>query len=257
MAIVLNEREWAEEVIESRRMRAPALETLGRLARYWRQACGYQKAEIRRRLEDFVLSCDPDSVLIKWEKTIEKAVKSCDRYSLIEIESVPVTDREIETISSIGRRQEERLAFTLLCVAKYWNMASENNNCWVNEKESDLFKMANVTTRSDKRDMMFNDLYSRGLIALGKRVDSLNVQVLFMDSELDGESTVVLEVDDFRNLGNQYHMLRGESFLRCTNCGLCVKRGNGSQKYCKDCARAIYVKQSVDSVMRKRGRKSV
>jgi len=93
---------------------------------------------------------------------------------------------------------------------------------------------------------MMYDMKECGLLKFSKRVDSLSVQVLF----LYPDSPVVLHISDFRNLGNQYHMYYGESYLQCAQCGLTIKRKNNTHKYCLNCAAEMYIKKSVESVMR-------
>lgn len=248
MNIILNEREWAQAAIAARSLGAKPADTLCRIARYYYQCEGFKRKETRNKLEDFVLQCDPDAVLVKWIDIIDRAVKQAGKYPIINIDGIDITDGELDVISKIDGKQTKRLAFTLLCVAKYWNAVRETNNSWVNTPDKDIMGMANIKTSIRRQGQMFHEMKDAGYIKFSNRVDSLNIQVLFIDNE----SPVALRITDFRNLGNQYLLHCGEPYFQCTECGLTIKRNRNVHKYCPDCAAEMYIKKTVASVMRSR-----
>lgn len=249
MSIVLNEREWAQAAIEERQLGKRPTETLGRIAKYYYQVDGYTKREIRGKLEDFLLQCDPNIILQKWTEILDRAVRGCAKNKLIEVGGVNVTEAELAAVRGIEGKQLQRLAFAMLCVAKYWNAASPTNSNWVNLPDKELMGLANISTSVRRQSQFMHQLRDAGLIRYSRRVDSLNVQVTFVQ----GDSPVVATITDFRNLGNQYQMLCGERFFNCEQCGLTIKRKVNNQKYCPECASEVYIRQSVESVMHKRG----
>jgi len=80
---------------------------------------------------------------------------------------------------------------------------------------------------------MLNDLREQELIEFSRRVDNINIRVTCVDHDVE---RTVMNVCDFRNLGNQYMMFHGEPFMVCTSCGAVVRKTNNRQRYCKDCA---------------------
>ena len=98
---------------------------------------------------------------------------------------------------------------------------------------------------------MFGELRESGFIRFSKKIDNLNVQVLFIE---DGEPAV--HIQDFRNIGYQYLKYCGEPYFDCVNCGLTVKIQEPSkgrkQKYCASCAVELHTRQKIESVMRRR-----
>lgn len=232
MSIVLNEREWVENVLQAPYLGKQPLVTLGRVGRYYGQVEGYAKEEIREKLENFLLLCDPTVILPKWSDTLDKMVKQVQKYPLIQLEGVPVTCGELETIKKLEGVQVQRLAFTLLCIAKYWNLVREGNESWVNTADKEIMVMANINTSIKRQSLMIHKLHSLELVGFRKRVDSLSLQVKFVDGE--GESVAM--VQDFRNLGNQYMGLIGGGYFPCAHCGITIKRQSNAHKYCKDCA---------------------
>lgn len=250
MSIVLNEYEWAERMIRDHNLGKKPLETLTRVSKYYLKN-GYSKTEIRRLLDDFMLQCDPQVSLVHWSEVLDKVAKSAGKYPLIQMDGIDITVKELLRIEALSGKQIRRLAFTLLCVAKYWDAVSEQNNHWSNSSDKEIMQMANINTSIRRQSAMFAELKNAGLIRFSKKIDNLNVQVIFMEA---GETAI--HIQDFRNLGYQYLKYYGGAYFECANCGLTVKiqepaRGR-RQKYCPSCAVELHTKQKVESVMRRR-----
>lgn len=250
MGIVLNEREWAEKMIANHDLGKKPVETLSRVAKYYLFS-GYSKKDVRRKLETFLVQCDPNASLFYWSNALDRIVKNSDKYELIDIPRIDVTASEIEKIDRLGGKQLRRLAFTLLCVAKYWDEVSARNDHWVNTKDRDILQMANISTSIKRQSLMFSELNELSMIQFSKKIDNLNVRVLFME---DGEPAI--HIHDFRNLGYQYLRYCGEPYFECESCGIVTKiksPGSGrKQKYCPNCALEMKTRQSVNAVMRRR-----
>lgn len=250
MSLILNEYEWAENMIHERDLGNKPVETLSRVAKYY-YSNHYNKGEIRNLLDKFLLKCDPAASLPKWSDTLDKIVKSCNKYPLIVLDGVDVCESELTNIELLNGKQLKRLAFTLLCVAKYWDAVSEANNHWVNSSDKEVMQMANINTSIKRQSLMFSELRSQGFIKFSKKIDNLNVQVEFIDK---GDS--VLHIADFRNLGYQYEKYYGGPFFVCENCGQTVKMNSPSkgrrQKYCPSCAVQVRAQQNINATMRYR-----
>lgn len=250
MNIVLNEYDWAESMIKSHDLGKKPYETLCRVAKYY-YANHHSKAEVRRLLEIFLVQCDPDVSLVSWSKGLDRIVRSAEKYPISIVDGVGVSSTELEKIAMLEKRQLQRFAFTLLCVAKYWDAVSPKNNHWVNSKDKEVMRLANIGTSIERQSAMFGDLISLGYIKPSKKIDNLNVQVLFIDN-MDTR----LYIRDFRNIGYQYMKYLGGDYFECANCGIVTKARNPStgrkQKYCPACAVEIHTKQVVDAVMRRR-----
>lgn len=248
MSIVLNEREWAEGAISGRQLGKTPAETLSRVARYFYHIEGYGKQEVRRKLEEFMLQCDPRIILVKWSDLLDSIVRNVNKYPIVEVDGISITEAELSVIDALDGAQIKRLAFTLLCIAKYWNEIQSSNRNWVNTPDKDIMRMANIKTSIKRQSAMFYTLRQNGLIEFSKKVDNLNTRVKFVQQN----SPVKLYINDFRSLGNQYLMHCGGPYMQCVQCGLTVKRGRNVQKYCPDCAAEMYLKQTLASNMRHR-----
>lgn len=250
MTIVLNEHEWAEEKIKSPSLGAKPFETLSRVARYYIDK-EYSKKSTRNMLESYLLQCDPTVSLTKWSDTLDYAMTRALRNSAIKIDGINITAPEMARIDALDGTQARRLAFTLLCLAKYWDAVNTKSDHWVNNKDSEIMRMANISTSIKRQGLMYFNLNEAGMIQFSKKIDNTNVRVCFMEP---GET--VLTISDFRNLGYQYLKYHHEPYFECQNCGITTKLSNPSkgckQKYCKECAVEVAVKQRVNSVMRQR-----
>lgn len=229
--IILNERVAAIDAIENRVVGKSPARTLMRIAKYY-YAEGYKQGDIRQLLRQFMLRCNPEVRLGKWEDVIEYCVRNAGKRPLVEIESVSVTQSEMDTIKAISGGTAQRVMFTLLCLAKLGNAISTKNNNWVNREHSEIFTLANASNLDQKRRCgMLHRMWQYKLIDFSKIVDNINIRVMIIDND----SPVVLNIVDFRNLGNQYRMYRGEKYMQCECCGLVVKRTANACKYCKSC----------------------
>lgn len=241
MTFILNEHDWAADKIESGDIGKHPFETLRRVARYYMDE-GYRKDAVRKLTESFLIRCKPDASPALWMDTLDKAVAYAAKHPAVNIGKIIVTKPEMDVIDGISGVQVKRLAFTLLCIAKYYDAVNPNANHWVYADDRDIMKMANITTSIRRQSSMYRQLHDAGLIGFSKRVDNTNVCVLFMT---DGDTAV--EIDDFRNLGNQYLLCKGErGFFRCENCGAVdhvQQRGSldtrgRKNKYCRECGAA-------------------
>jgi len=253
MGIVLNEHHDAEEAIKNRSLGKKPSETLRRVARYYIDEHGISdKNIIRNRVESFLLQCDPTIPLPKWSDILDFVVKRAFKYPAIIINNITITKPEIAVIDSLKGRQLKRLAFSLLCLAKYWDIAGSGGDHWVNNKDNEIMTFANIKTSVKRQCEMFAELRELGLLQFSKKVDNTNVRVCFIE---DGEP--ILHITDLRNLGYQYLKYCGEPYFECVNCGVVTRFDNPEnknsvwkQKYCKSCASEIATKQKVNSVMR-------
>lgn len=251
--IVLNEHEWAADMISQRSLGKKPFETARRVARYYIDQ-NISKKNVRKMMDSFLIQCDPTASLPKWSDMLDRAVSAAAKYEAINISGIDITVPEMELIDALPGRQDRRLAFTLLCLAKYWDTVTSSDGHWVNSKDSDIMRMANINTSIKRQSLLYHNLNQCGMIQFSKKVDNTNVRVLFMR---DGE--VALSVSDFRNLGYQYLKYHGEPYFFCENCGITTKyshpENRRGQKYCASCAVEVAMQQNVNAVMRYRSKR--
>lgn len=238
--IILNERVYVEGLLASPSLDDGVTETITRVARYYHSE-GYKKEEIIGLIEDYMIRCNPNINIVSWQTLIDKISASAGKYPLVDIQAVHITQSEIEKIKALTGIVAQRFMFTALCLAKYGDALSPNNNGWVNRADSEIFRLANTTLNTKRQGLLINDLWTLGYVGYSKVVDNINIQIKIVDDD----SPIVLSVTDFRNLGYQYmRILDPAGFIECRECGLVVKRRSRGHKYCDACA--IEVKRHQD-----------
>lgn len=239
--IILNELDYAEKALKEHSLLGSPTETLKIIGKYFAQK-GFSKKAIVAKLEDFMLCCDETINLVKWQTSIETFAKSAKKFSLVQLNYIPITSSELKVIDEqIAGGQQKRLMFTLLCLAKYGNAVNPHNNNWTNTENKDIFQLANIKTSIERQSLLINSLYQDGFVGYSKVIDNLNINVKIIDDNSD----IQLYITDFRNLGNQYRKYIGEPFIECENCGLVVPKKTNNQRYCVDCAKEIDRQKSI------------
>lgn len=253
MTIILKENEWAKQMIDSSSLGKKPAETLRRVSRYYIDQ-GFSADDARKKTELFLLQCDHTASIAKWSPTLDNAVRYAQRYPAVDIEKIVITDEEMKIVDALPGKQIRRLAFTLLCLAKYHTVVWSDFDYWVNDKDSDVMNMADIHTSIKRQCLMYKELRDMGLITFSKKVDNTSVRVNFVSGEAPA-----LYIDDFRNLGYQYIMFHGGPYFKCSNCGITTQISNPGvgrpQKYCKQCASEISTAQKVNYAMRQKKEK--
>lgn len=161
-----------------------------------------------------------------WDEIIDKKLKEGKNYKFFESSGgVPITEKEMDTIAAIEDDKQEKLAFTLLVLAKRQHMANPENVGWVNYNDREIKERCNIT--QDDYDDCLAELEDSGLIVYPKKTTNDNIRVMYLD---DGEEKYM--ITDFRNIGLQYEGLTGKrTIFHCPVCGA-VRKYN---KPCPDC----------------------
>lgn len=173
---------------------------------------------------------------VKWRDTIEKIIKTIQKdkdYSLREINSINITESELEVIKEINNNRLEKLAFVLLVYAKIYNQINKNESNWVNEEHKYIFSDAKIAVKIKDQGKMIHTLSDMGLVESSKKVDCTNLKVKFVDDNSD----VVLSISDFRNFVYEYLRWKGYKINTCENekCKILFSPTNNRQVYCKSC----------------------
>ena len=236
MDIIMNEYTYAKNLLNKQDLKACDLgdkpsSTLNLLARYYREI-GKNDDEIKECLSDFLNRCLKDKYKeSKWIDSIFYQVIKSKKYNLKKVDNVIVTKSEMEIIQSVKGKSRQKVLFTLLILAKYYNAVSDKNKNWTNLEYKKIFKLANVQLSIQNQALLINDLYNCGFVNVSKNVGKPNIQVNFVDNESD----TVLTIARLKDLGKEYLMFCGEDYIRCQKCGTLVKNYKNTNKYCKTC----------------------
>lgn len=127
MSIVLNETKHAKSILEKGEVGNKPTSTLFLLGKYYRQKEELEKKDTIKKLNDFMTKNYKNYNPALWEDIIEDISKKANKYTLREIDSIGITQSELDTISKLCSVKYEKLLFTMLCYAKLYNIISDNN----------------------------------------------------------------------------------------------------------------------------------
>lgn len=209
--------------------------TINLLVRYLYHVKGYKRAKIVEWVDSFMYDNYKPYDDAQWYGSILKYIKKAPEQPLRKIKGIPVTQLELDTISSINNPKKERYLFVLLCLAKYRNlyMGLERNNNWVNYKDNFIFKQAGIYDQIAKRDYMVYELKEAGYVTNSLKNSSVSIRVNFIDVS-DVEPALV--VTDMRELGYQYRKYKGDKTIKiCRSCSVHFRVSSPNKLYCDRC----------------------
>ena len=235
MSIILNEKSYVEDLLASRAKENVTNHNLRLVSRYYHEL-GCNNTKVRDLLEKFIIRNDPNFNVVRMSNIIDRAAKNIGKKKLVQLDSIPITYAEIDLVQKLDSIREQKILFTLICLAKLSNEINGINLGWVNRSVKEIFELANMYSMTkEKQHLLLHSLYKQGFIVFNKRIDNMNIKV----SCLNYNSDPCLYINDYRNLGNQYLRYLGEPYFECESCGAVVRKTANNMKYCSDCAKEI------------------
>ena len=147
--------------------------------------------------------------------------------------------------------KKQKIAFVLLCTAKYRDSYNENNNHKTDISMTDLYKMARVVLPQSERAIFLHFLTQDNIIAQHTFAGVKNKKILFVSEDENDQVVIVLHEIDFLELAYVYlDYINGNiGYGRCEECGRMIKYGKTKHnKYCEECAKTIEIKNSKERV---------
>jgi hypothetical protein len=239
MTIILNEKEKAVEYLITGYIdyKKPT-DTIRILIKYF-YSKGMDKSQIRDEIENYMVKNYLDFNSASWQNTLDNMVKtySKEKFNLIAVDSINITQGEWNTIRSVGNIKFERLLFVLLVYAKVLNKINDKNNNWVNKEINTIFKAAKLTETGKQQRLILKQLSDLEYLQIPKMVNGTSVRVGFIDDN----SKVLFELKDFENIILSYFMLKGENIKVCEGdgCNNLIKVTTSNNKYCPNCSKEI------------------
>ena len=253
--IIINEYEYVKQILESKIIpkNVSNKRVLLYIAKYYYnpdllvaemvQLIFHKMAEFKLNPEHY-----QEYKYVSYVKGICEKLKSKELSSAFrQVESVNIYQSELDIINRAETDKEKKLLFTLFVLAKI----NGSNSGWVNNEIKDIFQLANITATIKDRAAMIYKLYKAELIGQSQKIDNLSLKVELGQDDED----VVLVIDSFENIGNQYIANFKDGWRMCECCGKLYKVKSNkdfSSKYCKQCARAVFNEQCKNNMRKLR-----
>jgi len=252
--LLLNEVKHAERLISDKLYRLDVsyiYSDLSIMATYYYQVLQYRRPKIKEIIKDYA-NKHYDRYDDKTATMIDKIVDRAGKYKMLEYDSINVTKHEMQKIQALKDKTLEKLAFTLLVVAKYQMLKNPDFAGWCNTTERELMTLAKIKNSKSKDyeditagTIYFGKLYQAGLIKFNHNHSTDNTQVLFIDDDSEPELTIT-NLDD---LGYQYLLYKNKDkkkigYFKCSGCDKLIKNygDNMIKQYCPSCLLRMEVK---------------
>lgn len=230
--IILNERHTVEQILSEKKIVQNIAYTASVLAKYYLHDKLLTKGQTYQKINEFFTENVEEYNEAKWYDSLDHIIHKARKYELVDISALQIYAEELEILTSYSPRQQ-RILFSSLCYAKYYNSLNPHNNNWVNSPYKQIFTSANVRIKTDDQYKIIGELVRSDALSLSKKVDNLNYSV----NILQNTGTPAFQVTCFDNLGYQYMKHLGDKTIKCCKLcgGLFRYTGKGPRQYCDPC----------------------
>lgn len=186
---------------------------------------------------------------------VQKTIKSVKKSSLKLVDHIYITQSELDFIVKLNDIKLEKIAFVILCLAKYHNEVAEEPDNRIYYKLSEIKNMARINMSKVDFEYFYNNLYEVGAIERNNSPTSTVQTVRFVSR--DENDPVVMELQEVDYLELTYLYLswknNGNGYARCSKCGRIMRQSKTKpRKYCEECAREARLERKRLSEQRRR-----
>ena len=179
-----------------------------------------------------------------YSKVVADAIKKATKYPFYRMDSIRITQSELDIISSLDNLRAEKVLFVLLCMAKQQSVSNGFTNGLVKYSITELCKMARISVPAEDREYILYDIVQRGLLGYPKKNNTQCLIVNFIN-EVD-DAVLMLDEVDCQELAYIYLSWKndGKGYTRCRKCRRIIKQSKTKpRKYCEECAKAVVTEQ--------------
>ena len=244
---IFNEKEYIEKIINSNQVDlSNPTRTIRYLARYNFYVNRYKKSRNYSEIVAYMTKNFKDFSEITYQKSIDGCIKDVDKTPFKNIDVIRITKSELDKIISLDDIKKQKLAFILLCTAKYRDAYNPDNCHKTDISTTDLYKMARVVLPCSERNIYLHFLITNGLIEAHNNSKTKNKKLLFVSENDNDETILELKEIDFKELAYVYMSWKnnGEGFTKCQKCKKTIKQSKTRpRKYCEECAAIVVTEQ--------------
>lgn len=227
----------------------------------------YDITNIYREIDSFLKKAVMNYNGFKWSDTIRKHILYATVRKPIQIKDINIYQEELNKIKELNNQALEKLAFTLLCLAKFTReediqrfvttkgfKTSKNNviviretenefhdnDGWVRNTLGEIFSYANINVDNIKKNMYLKTLYEKKLIRFPVVITNENIKVNYMLDEFDKSNSnkkIAMTITRFDQFGYQYvnHVSETKVYHECQypDCHTLFRQNKrGDRKFC-------------------------
>ena len=234
--MILNEEKYAKDILMGQRDDVKSIR---------------QKIDLIARYNCHVMNKKADesyTSIVKWlekhhdifsehgySNIISDCIKKAAKRPFYHVDSVKITQKEIDLIISQNNLRYEKILFVLLCMAKVQRDSYGFDNGLILYNITELFKAARVSVPVNERENILHEFLKLGLIGLPVKNDTKCLFINFID---ESEDKIALELNeqDCGELAYAYLKYSGQGKIaRCSKCGKLIKQSQKFGDICKGC----------------------
>lgn len=173
---------------------------------------------------------------------VQKIIKSVKKSSLKLAEHIYITQSELDFISNLNDIKLEKIAFVVLCLAKYHNEVSEEADNCIYFKLNEIKNMSRINMGKVDFEYFYNKLYEVGALQENNSPTSTIQIVNFVSTSPEDPVVIELQEVDYLELAYVYLSWKnnGCGYARCEKCNRLMRQGKTKpRKYCEECAKEI------------------
>ena len=235
--MILNEEKYARDILLGKNtFEKTIIRKIGYITRYNFHILNKNDTENYNSTVKWLLKHQVNFDESSYSNVISNAIKSAKKHPFYVIDCIKITKNELCAIKSLENLREEKILFSLLCMAKQQMKSFGFTDGLVKYTVTDLCKMARVSVPANDREYILHDILLKGFIECPKKNDTKCLRLNFIDEDGEGEIGLILNEIDCQEIAYTYLKWKnGDGFKRCSTCGRLIRSKQVGQKctYCK------------------------
>lgn len=173
-----------------------------------------------------------------YEQIIGNFIKEAHNFSFKNIGTIEITRKELDFIGSLDNIRLEKIAFVMLCIAKYKCYYHDSPNYWIDWNLNAISKLARVHVTKKENLLLYRQLVLAGAIESNSVKKKLYEHVLFASNGENDETILELSENDYKELAYTYLYYKNgfTGYVHCEKCGRLIKQKSNRQKFCDECS---------------------
>ena len=229
------------------------------VAKYLRKNLKYGAVRLERELIHFCQTQNPNFNPIIESEALKKWVNSAISFGLRKVNSVTMTQKEIDFLKTIKIIKDRKILYITLLFSKALKQGSTklikgkvklstSPHYYVHYSNfQNILRLAGIKNVSDLGLALIYRNYHDCFTFYNAEKELIRLE--YVDKEGSG-----IEIENMDDLMSYYDAFFGKSSLNCEKCGKTIEKTGNNKKYCNSCAREIKAEKDRVRMMRIRSK---
>ncbi|MCK9576898.1 MAG: hypothetical protein M0R51_13425 [Clostridia bacterium] len=204
---------------------------------------GTPKKDLKDNMADFCYkwnsqfnSAKSESLFLNVLKTLDNVEKSPPQFQFAT--NIVVFQSEVDRILELKDKNLQKIAFIIICLAKWRNANFIYLNSESTIKLKDIFNFAGIKSTGKEQNLMLYKLNSCGFTNV-----QLKPLLKYIIPSIITEGDIALNFEIDENMIKHWIKL---AYPHCERCGCEIIKQSNKQKYCKECAKIVLKEQKLN-----------